>query len=84
MPEGLAQQADGQFIIAETAAQRLTLVNPENGERRVLAENLPIGFPAGPGMPPSGIPTGVAVDNNGVIYFGSDIDNGLYRIKPEH
>lgn len=84
MPEGLAQQADGQFIIAETAAQRLTLVNPANGERQVLAENLPIGFPAGPGMPPSGIPTGVAVDNNGVIYFGSDIDNGLYRIKPEH
>ncbi|KAA0693415.1 hypothetical protein DT594_13525 [Halopseudomonas laoshanensis] len=83
MPEGLAQTADGNFVIAETAAQRLIGLNVETGERSTLAENLPIGFPAGPGMPPSGIPTGVAVAADGTVYFTSDVDNGLYKIELE-
>ena len=83
MPEGLAQTADGDFVIAETAAQRLISLNVETGERTTLAENLPIGFPAGPGMPPSGIPTGVAAAADGTVYFTSDVDNGLYKIELE-
>ncbi|PCC99234.1 PQQ-binding-like beta-propeller repeat protein [Halopseudomonas pelagia] len=83
MPEGLAQTADGDFVIAESAAQRLIRLNVETGERITLAENLPIGFPAGPGMPPSGIPTGVAVAADGTVYFTSDVDNGLYKIELE-
>ncbi len=82
MPEGLAQLQNGDFVIAETAERRLSVLDLDSGEREVLAKDLPIGLPAGPGMPPSGIPTGVAVDANGVIYFGSDIDNGLYKIEP--
>ena len=81
MPEGLAQTKEGHWIIAETSAQRLTEINIETGERKVIAENLPIGLAASPGMPPSGIPTGVAVDAEGTVYFGSDIDNGLYHIR---
>lgn len=83
MPEGLAQMANGDFVIAETAAQRLISLNTETGERKTLADNLPIGFPAGPGMPPSGIPTGVAVAADGTVYFSSDMDNGLYKIELE-
>lgn len=82
MPEGLAQMANGDIVIAETAAQRLTVIDLKGGEREVIAKDLPIGLPAGPGMPPSGIPTGVAVGRDGTIYFGSDIDNGLYTIAP--
>lgn len=80
MPEGLAQAADGSFVIAETAAKRLIRLDPETGEQTVLAENLPIGFAPGPGMPPSGIPTGVEIAADGTLYFTSDVDNGLYRI----
>lgn len=81
MPEGLAEMANGDFVIAETAAKRLIALNIETGERTTLADKLPIGFPAGPGMPPSGIPTGVAVDTDGTVYFSSDMDNGLYRLE---
>lgn len=82
MPEGLAQLANGDIVVAETAAQRLTVIDLSGGERQVIAQDLPIGLPAGPGMPPSGIPTGVAVGSDGAIYFGSDIDNGLYKLAP--
>lgn len=83
MPEGLAQAADGSFVIAETAAKRLIQLDATTGEKTILATDLPIGYPAGPGMPPSGIPTGVEVAADGTLYFTSDVDNGLYRIAVE-
>jgi sugar lactone lactonase YvrE len=82
MPEGLAFTVDGGLLVAETAARRLTLIDIATGERRVLAEALPIGLAPGPGMPPSGIPTGIAAGADGTLYFGSDLDNGLYRLRP--
>lgn len=83
MPEGLAQAADGSFVIAETAARRIIRLDPATGEQTILAENLPIGFAPGPGMPPSGIPTGVEIAADGTLFFTSDVDNGLYRIAVE-
>ena len=82
LPEGVAQTPWGTFIVAETAAARLTEIDPANGERRMVAENLPIGLPAGPGMPPPYVPTGVATDSVGNIYFSADRNNALYRIAP--
>ena len=79
----MSETADGKFVVAESAAHRLLLVDPATGTKSVLASELPIGFPAGPGMPPTGIPTGVAVAADGTIFFSSDIDNGLYRLQPE-
>jgi streptogramin lyase len=82
LPEGLAQTPWGSFIVAETAARRLTEIDPANGSRRTVAENLPIGLPAGPGMPPPYVVTGVAVGGDGTIYVTADRNNGLYRIRP--
>lgn len=82
MPEGVAQAPWGSFIVAETLARRLTEIDPASGARRTVAENLPIGLPPGPGMPPAYMPTGVAVDESGVVYFSADRDNGLYRVRP--
>lgn len=82
MPEGLAQLENGDIVVAETAAQRLTVIDLDGAEREIIATDLPIGLPAGPGMPPSGITTGLAVGPDGAIYFGSDIDNGLYQLAP--
>ena len=82
MPEGLVQSAEGQFIVAETAAKRLIRLDIASGERHILADNLPIGYPTSPGMPPSGIPTGLVMAADGTLYFSADQDNGIYRLRP--
>ncbi len=82
LPEGVAQTPWGSFIVAETAAKRLVEIDA-NGSKRTIAENLPIGLPAGPGMPPPFVATGVAVDPKGVIYFSADRNNAIYRITPQ-
>lgn len=38
---------------------------------------------AGPGMPPSCVPIGVAIDAHGNVYFSADRDNAICRI-PVH
>ncbi|TVP89530.1 MAG: hypothetical protein EA348_07930 [Pseudomonadaceae bacterium] len=80
MPEGLVELSAGQWLVAETAKQQISLIDLEQDTQQVVASELPIGFPAGPGMPPSGIPTGLSLDAVGNLYFGSDLDNGLYRM----
>jgi sugar lactone lactonase YvrE len=81
-PEGLAQTPAGKFIVAEAAKRQLTEVDPANGNKRVIATDLPIGFEAGPGLPPPYLTTGVAVAADGTVYFSADQDNGIYKIKP--
>ena len=82
LPEGVAQTPWGTFIVAETAARRLVEINPVDGTRRTVAENLPIGLEAGPGLPPPYVPTGVAVGADGTIYMSADRNNAIYRIRP--
>ncbi|RDI28698.1 sugar lactone lactonase YvrE [Pseudacidovorax intermedius] len=82
MPEGLAFTPWGSLVVAETAARRLTEIDPSTGSRRTVAENLPIGMAGGPGMPPPYVPTGVAVGEDGSIYYSADRNNGIYRIRP--
>lgn len=80
MPEGLAETPNGRFVVAETAARQLIEIDPVTKLRRVVASDLPIGFEAGPGLPPSYVPTGVAIDAAGTIYFSADRNNAIYRI----
>jgi len=82
LPEGLAQTPWGTFIVAETAAAKLTEINLRTGTRRTVADKLPIGLPAGPGLPPPYVPTGVDVAADGTIYFSADRNNALYRVRP--
>lgn len=82
LPEGVAQTPWGSFVVAETAARRLVEIDPVSRSRRVVAENLPIGLPAGPGMPPPYVATGVAVSADGTIYLSADRDNSILRITP--
>jgi sugar lactone lactonase YvrE len=83
LPEGLAQTPWGTFIVAESAAKRLVEINPVDGSRRTVAEQLPIGLAGGPGMPPPYVVTGVAVGENGVIYMSADLNNAVYAIRPQ-
>ena len=82
MPEGLAQTPWGSFVVAESAARRLVEINPADGSKRTVAENLPIGLAAGPGLPPPYVPTGVAVGPDGTVYVSADLNNAIYRIRP--
>lgn len=82
LPEGVAQTPWGSFIVAEAAARRLTEIDPATGQRRTVAENLPIGLPAGPGMPPPYVATGVTVDEAGNLYFSANRNNAIYRVRP--
>ena len=83
LPEGVAQTPWGTFIVAETAKAQLTEIDPANGTRRSVATNLPIGMPAGPGMPPPYVVTGVAVGADGTVYFSADKNNAVYRVRPQ-
>jgi streptogramin lyase len=83
LPEGLAETPWGSFIVAEAAVRRLTEIDPATGARRSVAENLPIGFEAGPGLPPPYVPTGVAVGGDGSVYVSADRDNAIYRVRPK-
>ncbi|MDP9970138.1 streptogramin lyase [Variovorax paradoxus] len=84
LPEGVAETPWGSFIVAESAARRLVEIDPANGSRRTVAENLPIGLAAGPGLPPPYVVTGVAVGSDGSIYMAADRNNAIYRIPPKN
>ena len=83
LPEGVAQTPWGTFIVAEAAASRLVEIDAKHGTRRTVAENLPIGLEAGPGLPPPYVSTGVAVGADGVIYVSADRNNAIYKIRPQ-
>ncbi|ADU34555.1 hypothetical protein [Variovorax paradoxus] len=81
LPEGVAETPWGTFIVAESAAGRLVEIDPANGTRRTIAENLPIGLAPGPALPPPYVVTGVAVGADGTVYVSADRNNAIYRIR---
>jgi sugar lactone lactonase YvrE len=81
LPEGLAQTPWGTWVVAETAKAELTELDLATGKRRTVAANLPIGLSPGPGMPPPYVVTGVAVGEDGTVYFSADRNNGVYRVR---
>ncbi|MEX2249013.1 MAG: hypothetical protein WD671_05220 [Parvibaculum sp.] len=82
-PEGFDIAPDGRIIVAEVGAKRISAINPAGGEPTVLKSDLPIGFEAPDGAPDLYIPTGIAVAANGDIYYSSDIDVAIYRLKKD-
>ena len=83
LPEGLAQTPWGSFIVAEAAAGKLTEIDLATGAKRTVADKLPIGRPAGPGMPPPYVVTGVAVGADGSVYFSANRNNAIYKVRPQ-
>lgn len=82
LPKGVAQTPWGTFVVLEAAARRLTEIDPANGEKRTVAGNLPVGLPPAPGLPPTNITTGVAVDAQGNVYVSADLNNAIYKVRP--
>jgi hypothetical protein len=48
-----------------------------------VADGLPIGLAGGDDLPLPFLLTGVAVEADGSILFSSDIDNAIYRVRPQ-
>ncbi|MCE8000319.1 MAG: PQQ-binding-like beta-propeller repeat protein [Rhodobiaceae bacterium] len=79
-PEGFDQGADGTLYVAEVGAKQISLITA-SGEKSVIGTDLPIGF-AGPedGLPIY-VPTGLAVSAAGDVYFASDMEAAIYKLK---
>ncbi len=77
-PEGFLVTEAGVLVI-EADAARIVLVEA-TGARRVLAE-IPAGSPAAPGLIPSQIFNGIAMDDDGDLYITGESARVLYRIK---
>lgn len=80
-PEGFDIASDGRLIVAEVGTKSIVSVDMETGEKTVVKSGLPIGFEAPESAPAIFIPTGVAVTPNGDIYYSSDIDVAIYKLK---
>jgi len=81
-PEGIVVLADGRVAVAETGADRVSLVDPESGRRETIATGLPLGVADLPGQPPGIFPTGIAVAADGAILLSSDVEGGILRLRP--
>ena len=76
-PEGLALDLDGNLLVVETGAGRLTRINPETGVVTTLRDGFEFTVDTTPGSPPTGMFNGVAVSSSGVIYISGDDSNCL-------
>lgn len=79
-PEGFDRGSDGTLYVAEVGAQQISMISA-SGEKSVIGTDLPIGF-AGPeeGLPIY-VPTGLAVSAAGDVYFASDKEAAIYKLK---
>lgn len=80
-PEGMVVDNDGNLLVVESGIGRLTLIDPNTGEKTVLAEDLATGSAATPTLVPSWTFDSVAVDKDDYIYVTGDVENVIYKIK---
>ena len=77
-PEGLALAPNGDLLVYEAGAERLTQLDAETGEQiGVLLDGLPAERPGVPGYPPTWLFNGVAVNELGLVYVTT---NGRNRV----
>lgn len=79
-PEGFDFLSTGQIVIAEAAAQRITIADPATGEKTVIASGLPFGVVPEEG-PEVFMPTGIAVGPDDSIYFSSEHLAQVFRLS---
>jgi sugar lactone lactonase YvrE len=81
-PEGLAVDLDGNLLVVESGAGRLSQIDLSTGNVSAISEGLALGLPDLSGiMSPTNIFNGVAVGPSGAIYVTGDKANVLYRLR---
>ena len=80
-PEGLAVLPDGNLMVVEAGASRVSKIDTETSAVTPFVEGLQLGGMHLPGFPPSYIFNGIAVsERTGAIYVSGDQASVLYRI----
>lgn len=80
-PEGLAVLPDGNLLVVEAGAGRVSLIDSETGMVTPFVDGLELGGMHLSGLPPFLIFNGIAVSQQtGAIYVSGDEANKLYRI----
>lgn len=80
-PEGMALTRDGDLLVIEAGARRLSLIDlaaPAPTTARPLVEGLALGQPAPPGMPPTWSFDDVTVGPSGAVYVSA---TGIHRYE---
>ena len=80
-PEGLTIGPKGNLLVAETGMNQVVSINSSNGEKTVLADNIPMGVPAVENMPPTWKMTEVTYDSEGNLFVPSDVENTIYKLE---
>lgn len=90
-PEGLCVSG-GKLYIVDTLAKTLTEADPDSGARRIIAENMPVGAPAGVTakfLGPIGDMAGpmvnfagIAAGADGTLYVSGDAEGSVLAVKP--
>ena len=78
-PEGMAMSPNGKLIVAETGKDQLVAVDLSSGNKEVLINDIDLGAPGIPNMPPHWKLTDIQIDENGVLYVASDVENKVYK-----
>jgi sugar lactone lactonase YvrE len=79
-PEGLAVHNDGNLLVVESGAGRVSRIDLNSGAVTTVADGLALGAAALAGWPPTWLFNGLAVGERGDIYVTGDIGNVVYRI----
>jgi sugar lactone lactonase YvrE len=78
-PEGLAVDRDGNLLVVESDAGRLSRIDVATGEVSTVVDGI---MPCLQSNHPTWIFNGIAVAPSGVIYGTCDAGNTLYRVEP--
>lgn len=81
-PEGLAMRPDGRVVVAETGASRVIALDLDDSVMEVLAKGLEFGSLFSRTPQDVGMPAGVAIGSDGVVYVSVDGRNALVKITP--
>ena len=82
-PEGIAVLDAGRVVVAEVDAKRISWVDTTTGEVTAIASRLNLGSIIARGRDPVHLPSGVAVDDDGIVYAAIDGDNTILKIERE-